>query len=298
MRRPLGSVDEPVFTKLYARLATPAFALVTLRDAIFLSLAEDGRKLATFAFSRLPRGQGLRKHVAIDACAASYTEQWQRHERELAAQQEFAGRDASADELIVEWAESARRETEHLLERGGFVRCADGRLRLGLRTALRVALRSPTGSPRVPPRALALAAAAVLVLAVALPLAFGSRRPAEPPATGPVPVATPAGRRARTPAPESRWSRAAGDARRGSRRRRPAPTRSPSGRSRPAAPARQLARASGLKRRRGPFAARSAISSRRRSARSRVRSRAPRSPVLESAEAEGARTAAIVRQLR
>ena len=144
----IDGVDQPSYVKLLHHSEPPAFALLTIAGApsraracevLFQSLAEDGRKLATTAFAHHHEWLGLKKHTVVDARTVSCAEQWQRHQSELAAQEEFVARDISADELIAECADTTRRATEHMLASGVYTQCADGRLRFRRRAALRIA---------------------------------------------------------------------------------------------------------------------------------------------------------------
>jgi hypothetical protein len=113
----LGWMREgDAFTLLLAHAGLVAYALVGDGETVFLSAGEDGRKLATAARTERPEWDGLAKHAWVVAEADGDTEQWQRHREEVVGLEEFEPRDVSADELIAEWADSARRAAERSRE--------------------------------------------------------------------------------------------------------------------------------------------------------------------------------------
>jgi len=123
-----ASDEPPTYAKWFRHAEPVAYALATDEGFVFLSVAEDGRKLATAAFARR-EWEDLPNHTWTVSKGEVAAELWQEHQDALASETDFEPRDGSADELIAEWSDSARRATEHMVESGRWTRDADGRLR-------------------------------------------------------------------------------------------------------------------------------------------------------------------------
>ena len=145
-----GGVDRPAFARVFQHPAEQSFAVLELAgssrsrpcEVTFHAQADEGRRVETQGWPLMEQHLACPKHVMIDAHTVSLAEQWERHRREVAARPDFAPRDISVDELLVELRGSWKCMTTGGIERGQFAPAGDGLVRFRLRHAIATVVTS------------------------------------------------------------------------------------------------------------------------------------------------------------
>ena len=146
----LDGVDQPTWSRLLQHAADKSFAWLAISgssrtrpcDVTFHAQADEGRRVETHGYLVVDEHPDCPKHVAIDARTASLAEQWERHQREVAARPDFAPRDVSADELVVEQRQASKCAVRTLIERGRFAAAGEGVARYTLHHAIATVVSS------------------------------------------------------------------------------------------------------------------------------------------------------------
>jgi hypothetical protein len=123
-------VERPTWARPFQHPRELSFALLEMRgtsrlfpcEVVFHAQADEGRRVETQGWPIAEQHSGCAKHVIVDAQTLSLGEQWERHQREVAARPDFAPRDISADELLVELRGSYKCMIGGGIERGAFAR--------------------------------------------------------------------------------------------------------------------------------------------------------------------------------
>jgi Zn-dependent protease len=142
---PVAGVEQPSWGRLFQHPEEESFALLSLSsrpsrarpcEVTFFAQADAGRRLETAAFIWTDEHASCPKHVSVAANTTSLAEQWGRHQREVAERPDFAPRDVSVDELLVESREAFKCLIKCELAAGHLVPAGEGLVRLSVRTAI------------------------------------------------------------------------------------------------------------------------------------------------------------------
>ena len=143
-------VDEPSWSRLLQHPSEKSFAWLAVWgssrtrpcEVTFHAQADEGRRVETHGYLVMDEHPDCPKHVVIDAQTASLAEHWERHQREVAARPDFAPRDVSADELVVEQQQAWKCAIRASIERGRFASAGDGLARYTLHHAVATVVSS------------------------------------------------------------------------------------------------------------------------------------------------------------
>jgi Zn-dependent protease len=143
-------VDRPTWARVFQHPRELSFAWLEMCGAssaqpcgvVFHAQADEGRRVETQGWPLTEEHTGCAKHVMIDAHTLALDEQWERHQREVAARPDFAPRDISADELLVELRGSYKCMMAGGVARGAFAPAGDGLARFTVRHAIATVVAS------------------------------------------------------------------------------------------------------------------------------------------------------------
>src|SRR5262245_48645744 len=147
----LDGVDRPGFARLFQHPTEKSFAGLSVEgtnrsrpcEVVFTAQADEGRRIETADWPLVQHHAGCAKHVMADARTVAVDEAWELHKQAVAARlPDFAPRDISVDELLVEARGSYRCMITSGIERGLFAPAGHGLARFRLRHAIATVVTS------------------------------------------------------------------------------------------------------------------------------------------------------------